>query len=76
MESYMQQRERTKVQLSTILEKFKAKMAEYSADESKSMIFTEDLKNMIHIAENNQEIDIVIKMMKRFYFFNLCVIII
>ncbi|KAJ8937751.1 hypothetical protein NQ314_011735 [Rhamnusium bicolor] len=30
------------------------------------MIFTEDLKNMLHISDNDEDVDLVVKMIKRF----------
>lgn len=49
-------------------EKFRTKMSEYVRDEtSKTMIFTEDLKNMIHLIEDsNDDVELVVKMMKKF----------
>jgi hypothetical protein len=48
-------------------EKFRTKMNEYAHDDSKNMIFTEDLKNMIHLAESSPEdIGLVLQMMQRF----------
>lgn len=36
-------------------------------DNSRNMIFTEDLKNMVHIAEKNQpDLELVVKMIKKF----------
>lgn len=65
-DQFLLQCERSKVQLSNIAEKFKLKMDEYSVDDSKTMIFTEDLKNMIHIAETQEDVDLLIKMMKKY----------
>lgn len=39
-------------------------MTEFASD-SKNMIFTEDLKNMIHMAEP-ADIDLVLKMIKKY----------
>lgn len=49
-------------------EKFRTKMSEYVTDNDKKyMIFTEDLKNMIHLAEdNNNDVPLIINMMKKF----------
>jgi pentatricopeptide repeat domain-containing protein 2 len=57
--------EKTKVQVPN-LDKFKAKMEEFVKDEnSKNLIFTEDLKNMIHIA-TAEDSQLLIEMIKRF----------
>lgn len=66
LESFKYQQEKTKLSLGNILDKFKTKMRDYSADDSKNMIFTEDLKNMVHLTEDDNDIELVIKMMKRF----------
>jgi pentatricopeptide repeat domain-containing protein 2 len=48
------------------VEKFKAKMEEFVKDESsKNLIFTEDLKNMVHLSEI-QDCPLVTQMIKRF----------
>ncbi|XP_017776862.1 PREDICTED: pentatricopeptide repeat-containing protein 2, mitochondrial-like [Nicrophorus vespilloides] len=65
IDGYKAQRLRTQNQLSNIAEKFRTKMHDYTSDDSKNMIFTEDLKNMIHLAEND-DVDLIIKMMNRF----------
>lgn len=67
LESYIHSRQKVKSQFTSMTEKFKAKMTEYTTGEQNShMIFTEDLKNMIHIAESNEEdVSLVIKMIKK-----------
>jgi pentatricopeptide repeat domain-containing protein 2 len=41
-------------------------MLEFSDPSSSNMIFTEDLKNMIHLAEDKaDDLDLVYKMMKK-----------
>lgn len=48
-------------------DKFRSKMNEYAQEESKSMIFTEDLKNMVHLAESSPEdVELVLQMMQRY----------
>lgn len=66
IDGYLQQCERTKIQLANISDKFRSKMTEYTSDDSKNMIFTEDLKNMVHLAESEEDVQLVIKMMKRY----------
>lgn len=52
--------------MANIADKFRSKMTEFSSDGSKNLIFTEDLKNMIHISETDEDLDLVVKMLKRF----------
>lgn len=41
-------------------------MLDFSDPDSSNMIFTEDLKNMVHLAEaSSDDLDLVHKMMKR-----------
>lgn len=40
-------------------------MKEFTQEGASSMIFTEDLKNMIHIAESEEDLDLVVKMLKK-----------
>jgi pentatricopeptide repeat domain-containing protein 2 len=59
-------RDRTKTQFVNLADKFKAKMLDFSDPNSSNMIFTEDLKNMVHLAEStSDDLDLVHKMMKR-----------
>ncbi|CAH0713364.1 unnamed protein product, partial [Brenthis ino] len=64
IDGYLQSRKRTREQFSNFSDKFRTKMTEFVSD-SKNMIFTEDLKNMIHIAEPS-DIDLVLNMIKKF----------
>ncbi|KAK4885564.1 hypothetical protein RN001_001835 [Aquatica leii] len=66
LDNFIQQKERLKSQLSNIAPKFREKMKEYTADDSKNMVFTEDLKNMVHLVDSDDDITLVIKMMKKF----------
>lgn len=67
LDNYTRMRERTKTQFVNLADKFKVKMREFSDPSSTNMIFTEDLKNMIHLAEESPEdLDLVYRMMKRF----------
>lgn len=60
-------RDRTKTQFVNLTDKFKSKMLEFSDPSSTNMIFTEDLKNMIHLAEDSgDDLDLVYKMMTRY----------
>lgn len=64
IDGYLQARKRVREQFANFSDKFKNKMTEFASD-SKNMIFTEDLKNIIHIAEP-ADIDLVLKMIKKF----------
>ncbi len=66
LDGYEKQRGRTVQQFSGMTDKFREKMKEFSVTGSKNMIFTEDLKNMVHMIEDNPEdIALVFQMMKR-----------
>nr|CAH7737311.1 unnamed protein product [Callosobruchus chinensis] len=65
LDGFEQTRQIVLNQMSNIAEKFKHKMTEYSSEET-NMIFTEDLKNMIHLSSNDEDIQLVIKMIKKF----------
>lgn len=64
IDGYMQNRERVGSFMTNSADKFRMKMEEFSVPSSTNMIFTEDLKNMIHIAEKT-DTDLVVKMLKR-----------
>ncbi|XP_044746100.1 pentatricopeptide repeat-containing protein 2, mitochondrial-like [Coccinella septempunctata] len=65
IDNFELQKVRTKHQLSNLEEKFKERMREYVSDE-KNMIFTEDLKNMVYLTDNDQDVELVVAMIKRF----------
>lgn len=49
IDGFLMARERVKLQINNV-DSFKLKMQEFAADEtSKNLIFTEDLKNMLHL---------------------------
>lgn len=65
IEGYMNARERTKMQVNNI-DSFKAKMEEFvSGKDTQNLIFTEDLKNMVHISEA-QDINLLRQMIEKF----------
>jgi len=67
LDGFEKQRERTAIQFSGMTDKFRDKMKEFSGGDGKNMIFTEDLKNMVYLAENKPEdLELVVKMMKRY----------
>lgn len=56
-----------KGQFASTADRFREKMTEFCKDGSNQMVFTEDLKNMVHLAEQNgTDIELVVKMMKKF----------
>ncbi|XP_044265065.1 pentatricopeptide repeat-containing protein 2, mitochondrial-like [Tribolium madens] len=66
LDGFAEQSKQIHQQMDNIAEKFREKMTVYSSQDSQNMIFTEDLKNMIYLAENDDDIDLVIKMAKKF----------
>ncbi|CAG9123777.1 unnamed protein product [Plutella xylostella] len=64
VDAYLQTRKRVKEQFVSYSEKFRNKMNEFVGDE-KNMIFTEDLKNMVHLAEP-ADLQLVLDMIKKF----------
>lgn len=74
IDSFVEQRNRIKNQFASISDKFIGKMKEFTSDESHGMVFTEDLKNMIHLAETDEHINLVIRMIRRFVCLIPCVI--
>nr|CAD7456607.1 unnamed protein product [Timema tahoe] len=68
VDNYVRTRERIQTQFATMSEKFKSKMIEFSEPSSSNMIFTEDLKNMVHLVEkdSSDDLNLVIKMLRRF----------
>jgi pentatricopeptide repeat domain-containing protein 2 len=55
IDGYLNTRERIKTQFSEMGERFRKKMKEFVAPESVNMVFTEDLKHMVHLAEGSEE---------------------
>ncbi|OWR43455.1 putative pentatricopeptide repeat domain 2 [Danaus plexippus plexippus] len=64
IDGYLQTRKRIKDQFSNFSDKFRTKMLDFVSD-SKNMIFTEDLKNMVHLAEPT-DLELVTNMIKKF----------
>ncbi|XP_028175565.1 pentatricopeptide repeat-containing protein 2, mitochondrial-like [Ostrinia furnacalis] len=64
IDGYLQSRKRIKEQFSNFSDKFRTKMIEFVQD-PKNMVFTEDLKNMVHIAEP-ADLELVMDMIKKF----------
>ncbi|GFG39338.1 hypothetical protein Cfor_08291 [Coptotermes formosanus] len=67
LDGYSRMRDRTKTQFVNLADKFRTKMLEFSDPNSSNMIFTEDLKNMVHLADaTSDDLNLVHKMMTRF----------
>ncbi|XP_076338098.1 pentatricopeptide repeat-containing protein 2, mitochondrial-like [Tachypleus tridentatus] len=67
IDKYKEQRERTKVQFGNMKERFHTRMTQYFNNDGQPMVFTEDLKNMVYLAEDKEEdIELCLKMMQRF----------
>jgi len=68
VDGYEKQRERTTNQFAGMADKFREKMKEFTTSgDSKNMIFTEDLKNMVHlIGDSPEDLKLVRQMMKMF----------
>ncbi|CAH2235018.1 pentatricopeptide repeat-containing protein 2, mitochondrial-like [Pararge aegeria] len=64
IDGYLNTRKRIKEQFANYSDKFRTKMNDFVSD-SKNMIFTEDLKNIVHIAEPI-DLNLVVKMIKKF----------
>lgn len=65
IDNFIYTREKIKAQISSG-DAFRTKMVEFLDDNSTNLIFTEDLKNMVHIADKSSDIDLVVKMLKKF----------
>ncbi|CAG9795765.1 unnamed protein product [Diatraea saccharalis] len=64
IDGYLHTRKKIKEQFANFTDKFRTKMTEFVTD-PKNMIFTEDLKNMIHLAEPT-DLKLVTNMIKKF----------
>ncbi|XP_059060824.1 pentatricopeptide repeat-containing protein 2, mitochondrial-like [Achroia grisella] len=64
IDGYLQARKRTKDQFANFTDKFRSKIDGFVTD-PKSMIFTEDLKNMVHMAEPT-DLELLLNMIKKF----------
>ncbi|XP_046997620.1 uncharacterized protein LOC124613079 isoform X2 [Schistocerca americana] len=65
LDNYSKTRERVQNQFTNMADRFRSKMEEISHPESKNLVFTEDLKNMVHLAGEN-DVELVLKMLRRF----------
>ncbi|KAI8420176.1 hypothetical protein MSG28_008738 [Choristoneura fumiferana] len=64
IDGFLHSRKKVKEQFINFSDKFRTKMTEF-VDDPKSMIFTEDLKNMVHMAEPS-DLELCLKMVKKF----------
>lgn len=60
----MEKREKVKQYFVNDADKFREKMIDSLENGQNSMVFTEDLKNMIHLA-NDKDLDLLEKMLKK-----------
>lgn len=65
VDKYLYSKDKVSAQFVNSADKFKNKMLEYLSPEH--MIFTEDLKNMVHLVADAEDIDLVEKMTKKFH---------
>lgn len=63
IDGYLQSRKRTKEQFANFADKFRSKMKDFVTD-PKNMVFTEDLKNMAHMAEPT-DLELIVDMIKK-----------
>lgn len=67
LDGYLLGRDKVKSQFITTVDRFRQKMNEFTAEGSNQMIFTEDLKNMIHLAEQNgSDTELIVRMLRKF----------
>lgn len=55
LDSYVNGRKKASLQFQDLREKFYEKMNEFSDPVSHNMVFTQDLKHILHLAENKEE---------------------
>lgn len=66
IDNYVKTREKVSNQFKDITNKFKLKMNECCDMESNNMIFTEDLKHMVHLVDCcNEDMELVQNMVKK-----------
>lgn len=67
LESYLQNKEKTELQFNVNMrERFRERMGQVLVSESHNMIFTEDLKNAVHLATTEEDVSLVLGMAKKF----------
>lgn len=55
VDGYIEKREKVKQYFLNDAEKFREKMNNFVENDQTSMIFTEDLKNMVHLADSDEK---------------------
>ncbi|XP_046403945.1 pentatricopeptide repeat-containing protein 2, mitochondrial-like [Ischnura elegans] len=67
IDGYLKTRDRVKVQFLNLADNFRSKMLEFTQPASTNMIFTEDLKSMVHLVENKPaDVELLQNMISRF----------
>lgn len=67
LDGYKKKRENVNQQFLNMSDKFREKMNNYLSEGSKNMVFTEDLKNMLHLVNDNPaDLELLLKMMVKF----------
>lgn len=66
VDGYVDKREKVKQYFSNDADKFRGKMIDFVENDQTSMIFTEDLKNMIHLADSKDgDIELLERMLRK-----------
>lgn len=66
VDGYVEKREKVKQYFLNDAEKFREKMIGFVENEQTSMIFTEDLKNMIHLADpSDKDLQLLENMLRK-----------
>lgn len=66
IESYEEKREKVSIEFKNLQDKFRQRMQQVLQSGNQSLIFTEDLKNAVHLAECEDDMSLVIGMAKKF----------
>lgn len=68
LDQYVKLREDTSARFTAIHDAFKSRMCQVLAEQSGAMIFTEDFKNALHLADSTEEdMDMIRQMARRFH---------
>lgn len=65
LDQYIRLREDTSIRFTNIQDGFKGRMRDLLATQDKAMIFTEDFKNVLHLAQDNEEDMAMVREMAR-----------
>ncbi|KAK7078611.1 regulation of mRNA processing [Halocaridina rubra] len=67
IDSYIYHREKVMLQFQNLQDKFRERMIEILNSENKNLIFTDDLKNAVHLAQANEDdLSLIIEMAKKY----------